>query len=72
MTSAEYIEYTIKIKDEKSTLSEKEICYESLTLSKSNEELAQKVDALAQRFLAESESGEAPEITVTSKMVWQS
>lgn len=71
MTS-EYIEYTIKIKDEKSTLSEKEISYESLTLSKSNEELAEKVNALAQRFLAESESAEAPEIIVTAKMLWQS
>jgi hypothetical protein len=71
MTS-EYIEYTIKIKDEKSSLSEKEICYGPLLLSKENEIVAAKVNALAERFLANSESGEAPEIVITSKMVWQS
>lgn len=71
MTS-EYIEYTIKVKDEKNALSQKDISFEPLLLSKDNEELREKVNALAERFLADSESGEAPEIIVTSKMVWQS
>jgi hypothetical protein len=71
MTS-EYIEYTIKIKDEKSTLSEKEIIYEALLLSKDNEVLMQAIAQLMARFFADEESPEAPEITITAKMVYQS
>lgn len=71
MTS-EYIEYTIKIKDEKSTLSEKDISYDPLLLSKDNEKLALDVNAVAERFFADNDSGESPEITITAKMVWQS
>jgi hypothetical protein len=70
--SSEYIEYTIKIKDEKSSLSEKENTYESLLLSKDNEELRAKVADLVCRFRAYNDAQESPEIIVTSKMVWQS
>jgi hypothetical protein len=69
---SEYIEYTIKIKDEKSSLSEKHISYEPLLLSKDNEELAAKIHALFEKFRADNDSEESPEITIPSKMVWQS
>jgi len=69
---SEYIEYTIKIKDEKSTLSEKEFTYEPLLLSKDNEQLKQEVYGLEYRFKSDNPGQESPEITVTAKMVWQS
>ena len=73
--SSEYIEYIIKVKNESRTLSEKEISYEPILLSKSCEELSAKVDAVAQRFFAsleEEEKQESPEIVINFKMVWQS
>jgi hypothetical protein len=77
--SCEYIERTIKIKNESSTLSEKDICYEAFLLSKNDENLASRVNSVAQRFFAslnleeqQEEEPEAPEITITIKMVWQS
>lgn len=70
--SAEYIEYTIKIKDEKSTMSEKDISYEPLELSKHNAVLAHKVNELAKRFFEGNELNEPPEVVITCKMVWQS
>ncbi len=67
----EFIEYTIKIKDESHSLSEKELSHVPITLSKDTLELAQKVDALAKRFFDISESSEAPSIEIKFKMVWQ-
>jgi len=69
---SEYIEYTIKIKDEKSSLSEKDISYEALLLCKENERLKSEVDNLVYRFKSDNPSQESPGITVNAKMVWQS
>ena len=68
------IEYTIKIKDEKSSISEKFVVYEGLFLSAENEELKDKIQILYRKFRAHEPDAEesAPEIVVTAKMVVQS
>jgi hypothetical protein len=73
--SSEYIEYTIKVKNESSTLSEKDISYEPILLSKECDFLSEKVNAVAQRFFAsisDEDKQESPEIVISLKMVWQS
>lgn len=69
--SNEYIEYTIKIKDESSSLSERDISYEGLYLSKSNASLQQKVNEIAQRFFQQNEPEESPSIIITAKFIWE-
>ena len=65
------IEYTIKVKDESSTLSEKDIAYDAFRLSKDNAFLENRVKEAVARFLEKHESQEAPEVTITARMVWQ-
>jgi uncharacterized protein YabN with tetrapyrrole methylase and pyrophosphatase domain len=68
------IEYTIKIKDEKSSLSEKFISYDPLLLDSANIEIMEKVKVLFQKFKNQEESAEceAPEVTIRANMVIQS
>ena len=72
MSSCEFIEYTIKVKDERNCLSEKEICYEPLLLAKEDENLRERVEALVEKFMDHYPSQESPEVTIRAKMVWQS
>lgn len=69
---SEYIEYTIKIKDENYTLSEKDIHYGSLLLSRCDDFLIEKIHAVMEKFPKDSLDQGGPEITITVKMVWQS
>jgi len=75
MSAAEYIEYSITVKDEHNTLSKKEISYEPLLLSKNDETLAMAVEQLFRKFkenqVGEPYEVEAPEIILKFKMVWQ-
>ena len=67
------IEMQVKIKDEKTTHTEKEILQLPLELSKSNRELLEKIGKVYTTFMQSSpeESKEAPEITLKFKMIWQ-
>lgn len=67
-----FIEYVIKVKDEKTSLTEREVSYEPLLLSKTNEALLQRVSEVVKRFLEKSPSEDSPEVTIRAKMVWQS
>lgn len=74
MSAAEFIEYSITIKDEKNTLTEKDISYEPMELSIDNEMLANQVSQLMERFTAlspDQDDLEAPAIVIRLKMVWQ-
>lgn len=64
-------EYTIKVKDDTSSLSEKHITYEPLILAIDNAELASKVSEVYKKFNKGLEWQESPEITIRAKMVWQ-
>lgn len=73
--TTEYIEYTITVKDESNTLSRKEISYEPILLSKDEPRLFDEVRDLLEKFKenqGSQELGEAPEIVLKFKMVWQS
>lgn len=67
------IEMKVKIKDEKTTYTEKEELHLPLELSKSNMELVEKIASLYTNFTAaQSYPGQdAPEITLKFKMIWQ-
>lgn len=67
-----YTEYTISVKDEKSSLSEKDFTYEPIEISKENEMLVQRISAVVERFLEKHASEESPEVIIRTKTVWQS
>lgn len=65
------IEFEIKIKDEKATLSEKDLTYDDLLLSKNNEELADKVSQLLRKYRENyPEADESPDIVIRAKLIW--
>lgn len=65
------IEFVIKIKDEKATLSEKDFTYEDFVMSRNNEELTNKVSQLLRKYRENyPEADESPTITVQSKLIW--
>jgi hypothetical protein len=64
--------YAIKVKDEKSSFSEKHTSYEPLWLSPDNKDLASKVQDVYLKFSNKgSEGQDAPRIVVTAKLIWQ-
>jgi len=67
------IEMQVKIKDEKTTHTEKEVLHLPLELSKSNTELVEKVASVYSNFIAAQSSPgqDAPEIILKFKMIWQ-
>lgn len=66
-----FTEYVIKVKDEKTSLTERDFSYEPLLLSRDNEMLIQKISAVVEKFLENNPTQEAPEVTVRTKTVWQ-
>ncbi len=68
---SEYIEYTIQVKDEKSSLSTKELSYDPILLSKENVLLKEEVAFLFEKFQETHLGEESPEIIIKAKMVWQ-
>jgi hypothetical protein len=72
-SSKVFTEYTIKVKDEKSSLSEKHHTYEPLWLSVDNKELASQVQDVYFKFSSKgSEGQDAPRIEIRAKIIWQS
>lgn len=67
-----YIEYSIKIKDEQNTFSQKDILYQSLLLGKENFELQTKIKELVDQFYQGNLPEEPPSIVVTAKLIWES
>jgi hypothetical protein len=63
------IELSIKVKDEKSSLVEKHLVYETLILHRDDSFLRQCVSDAMDKFKKDPES-EAPDITIKIKMVW--
>jgi hypothetical protein len=66
-----FTEYTISVKDEKSSLSEKDFTYQPLEISKENEMLVQRISAVIERFIEKNPSQESPEVVIRTKTVWQ-
>lgn len=68
------IEVSIKVKDEKTSHTEREELHLPLMISKDNRELVEKVANVYNNFISSKptqESAEAPEITLKFKMIWQ-
>lgn len=67
------IEMQVKIKDEKTTHTERDIVYEPFIISKENRELVDKVERVYNNFVKaqQIEGDEAPEITLKFKTTWQ-
>lgn len=66
------IEMSIKVKDENSTIIEKEVLYEAVVVSRDDIELQGKVNAVMERFRVNSTMGDAEDLDViiNVKMVW--
>jgi hypothetical protein len=64
------IEYSIKIKDEKDTLTIKEQSYEPILLSKDNLLLIGKIKEALVKFNYDPDQ-ESPEIILKFKLIWQ-
>ena len=64
------IKLSITIKDEKSKLTEHELIYEDMRLSKDNPHLAGKVRDLVEKFGLDPDD-DSPKITVKATLDWQ-
>lgn len=65
------IELSIKIKDEKRSMTEKDFVHDEYLICKSNPDLVERVDAVFKKFSSQEDT-EAPTITIRTKMTWQS
>lgn len=65
------IEYSITVKDESSSLVEKDISYKPINIAKDNDFLIERISSVVERFLEKANSQEAPKITLKFKMTWQ-
>ena len=63
------IEYSITIKDENVKLTEKEISYEPLLLSRDNEQLVNRIQQAFNNFKNTS-GNESPDVIIKATMVW--
>ncbi len=63
------IELSIKIKDEKSSLTEKHLCYDALLISRESAQLHDLVKDALEKFKQEPQA-EAPDVTIKIKMIW--
>jgi hypothetical protein len=64
------IEYSITVKDETNTLTVKDICYDSILISKENPFLKERVKSAVDKFCIEPQA-ESPEIILKFKTIWQ-
>jgi hypothetical protein len=66
------IELSIKVKDDTSTMVEKDVLYHDLMLSKDDRDLQGRVNAVVERFKANSTADDPNDVdvTVNAKMVW--
>lgn len=70
----DFIEYSIKIKDESKTLVEKDFCYDSLFLHKENADLKRKVEEMIKKFdITDYDPTKLSDLSieVRAKLVWQ-
>jgi len=63
------IELDIKIKDEYTTLCEKELIFDPLLLDPESEILKKKVAAVMQKFKAQ-EGASSPDVIIKAKLTW--
>lgn len=69
------LELTIKVKDEKTCLVDRDTIYEPLNMSFEDSALKARVEAVVKRFLENSgtgESSESPTVVLKVTMIWQS
>jgi hypothetical protein len=72
-TPGAFIEYTIKVKDERKTLSEKFHAYNEMMLSLDNKTLMSQVqEVVVSHAKGLEDFREAPEVVVTARMIVQS
>ena len=72
-TPGAFIEYTIKVRDDTKTLSEKFNTYDEMKLSLDNKTLMSQVqEVVVAHAHGTEELTESPEVTVTAKMIIQS
>ena len=69
-----YIQYKIKVSDEKSSITEKFLTYDPLLLTVHNEKLIVQVSDVYDKFVKDKSAEElqdSPAIVITAKLVWQ-